>query len=105
MAKNKNKKPKALKVVPPAEGTPLTEEQQAIQALSQQLQATRTELAVLKQMYAEVSVQARVALSERDRLLPEVQRAQQTIQTLTDELAKATAATATEEAEEEEEED
>lgn len=90
----KDKTPKALRSVPqPSEDAPpaLTPEQQTIQALGQQLQATRTELAVLKQMYAEVSVQGRIAMAEREQLLQEVQRAQQTIERLTTELAKATA--------------
>ena len=85
MARSKTK----LQAVPKAEeGTPLTPEQQQVQALSQQLQATRTELAVLKQMYAEVSVQARIALAEREQLLQEVQRVNQVNQTLADQLQK-----------------
>lgn len=106
MAGDKNKKPKALKVVPPTEGEPLTPEQQQIQALSQQLQATRTELAVLKQMYAEVSVQARIAMSEREQLLAQAQRSQQVIEKLTADLEKVTAPpTEPADAAEEEEED
>ena len=95
MAKGDKKTPKALRVVPTSpDAQPPTEEQQAIQALSQQLQATRTELAVLKQMYAEVSVQARIALSERDRLLQEVQRIQQVLQNIAAEKEDAAEAPA-----------
>lgn len=90
MAKDKGK-PKALRAVPPTGGEPLTPEQQQLQALGQQLQATRTELAVLKQMYAEVSVQARIAMSEREQLLQQAQRSQQVIEKLTADLQKATA--------------
>lgn len=95
----------ALAAVPKIEeGTPLTQEQQQVQALSQQLQTTRTELAVLKQMYAEVSVQARVALAEREQLVAQVQRDRQTIEKLVADAQKVEASAAEETAKEAERE-
>lgn len=93
MAKRKQKKgagdgpqPVAQPSVNPAAATP--EQIAAAQQAAQQ--RLRTEFAVLKQRFAEVSVSLTIAEAERNTMFQQMQAAQQTIEQLTASLAEAT---------------
>ena len=66
--------------------SPTPEEQAQMQIKAQR---ARTEVAVLKQRFAEVDVAKTIAESERDQLVQRLQMAQQIIERLTKELGEA----------------
>lgn len=67
--------------------TTLTPEQMAQRQAQQQ--RARTEVAILKQRFAETDVALTIATAERDQLIQQLQASQQTIEQLTASLAEA----------------
>lgn len=92
MAKRKQRKGAKSQPAPqsppvnPAAATP----EQLAAAQEQAAQRARTEFAVLKQRFAEVSVALTIAEAERDTVFQQLQSTQQTIEQLTASLAEAT---------------
>ena len=91
MSKRPKQQQKKVEAVTPKEAPqPTPAEAQIAVANQQQAQRVRTEHAVLKARFADVSVALAIAESERNQLITQLQSAQRTIERLTTSLAEAT---------------